>query len=174
MTARSTIFLNFVRHYAAPKHWKRDGVKYGCVTYYPKNKDHVDPQFVPTKLLVVQRVKPFMGNPYWEKDILRKHLGFDRKQGDVAIVKNTPEMCALLWKVKHLVKISPLKLPDKLPTEDDLNGTYLHENGTLYVIPKVNPVRCEATEQFVNNPKRLNRDVIKEKLRLQWLQGNLM
>lgn len=90
------------------------------------------------------------------------------------IVKNTPDMCALLWKVKHLVKIVPIKLPDKLPTADDLNGTYLHENGIFYVIPKVDPAREEAVVEFVNNPKKLNRNVISEKLRLQWVSHGLV
>lgn len=80
-------------------------------------------------------------------------------------------MCALLWKVKHLIKITPIKLPDKLPTADDLNGTYLHENGTFYIVPKVDPACYEATEKFEDDPKRLNRDVIKERLRLMWLDG---
>ena len=98
-----------------------------------------------------------------------------QKHGDVlVIVKNTPDMCAMLWKVKHLVKIIPIKLPDKLPTMDDLNGTYLHENGTFYVVPKVDPICEEAVEQFINNPKKLNRDIIQEKLRLKWLEGNFM
>lgn len=100
--------------------------------------------------------------------VLQKHVN------DPVIVKNTPEICAMLWKVKHLVKIVPLKLPDKLPTPDDLNGTYLHENGTFYVVPKVDPAREEAVEKFVNDPKKLNRDIIQDKLRLKWHEGITM
>ncbi|KAG5311956.1 RM30 protein, partial [Acromyrmex insinuator] len=164
-----------------------------------RRPDHVDPSFEPSKLLLIRRVKPFAGNPWWEKKVL-KNLGFEekvakvvcikrrimfdklfirliilQKHGDVlVIVKNTPDMCAMLWKVKHLIKIVPIKLPDKLPTTDDLNGTYLHENGTFYVVPKVESVCEEAVEQFINNPKKLNRDIIQDKLRLKWLEGNLM
>lgn len=79
----------------------------------------------------------------------------------------------MLWKVKHLVKIVPIKLPDKLPIPDDINGTYLHENGTFYVVPKVDPAREEALKKFVNDPKKLNNDIIQEKLRLKWLEGHL-
>jgi len=99
--------------------------------------------------------------------VLQKHVN------DPVIVKNIPEMCAMLWKVKHLVKIVPIKLPDKLPTTD-LNGTYLHENGTFYVVPKVDSAREEAVEKFVNNPKKLNRNLIQDKLRLKWLHGSFM
>lgn len=83
-------------------------------------------------------------------------------------------MCALLWKVKHLIKIVPIKLPDKLPTADDLNGTYLHENGTFYVTPKVDSAREEAVIEFINNRKKLNRQLIQDKLRLKWNEGTLM
>lgn len=100
--------------------------------------------------------------------VLQKHVN------DPVIVKNIPEICAMLWKVKHLVKIVPIKLPDKLPTMDDLNGTYLHENGTFYVVPKVDSAREEAVEMFVNDPKKLNRNLIQDKLRLKWLEGNFM
>ncbi|KYQ58356.1 39S ribosomal protein L30, mitochondrial [Trachymyrmex zeteki] len=177
------IFLNLVRHASFMKRkirWRNaqgkfEGVKYEHVTYFPKRPDHVDPPFEPSKLLLVRRVKPFAGNPWWEKEML-ENLGFEaKKHGDnPVIVKNTPQMCAMLWRVKHLVKIVPIKLPDKLPTADDLNGTYLHENGTFYVVPKVDPIREEAVEQFMNSVKKLNRDIIQEKLRLKWLEGNLM
>ena len=40
--------------------------------------DHVDPPIVPSKVLMVVRVKPWKGNPYWEKDTL-SHLGFEEK-----------------------------------------------------------------------------------------------
>ncbi|KAG5329371.1 RM30 protein, partial [Acromyrmex heyeri] len=178
---------------------KIEGVKYGHITYFPRHPDNVDPSFEPSKLLLIRRVKPFAGNPWWEKKVL-KNLGFEekvakvvcikrrimfdklfirlivlQKHGDVlVIVKNTPDMCAMLWKVKHLIKIVPIKLPDKLPTTNDLNGTYLHENGTFYVVPKVEPICEEAVEQFINNPKKLNRDIIQDKLRLKWLEGNFM
>ncbi|XP_018406700.1 PREDICTED: 39S ribosomal protein L30, mitochondrial [Cyphomyrmex costatus] len=177
-------FLNFVRHmtvfmrrrirYKDAK-GNPEGIKYEHVTYFPRHPNHVDPSFEPSKLLLVTRVKPFAGNPWWEKRML-KNIGFDDEphKNDPVIVKNAPDVCAMLWKIKHLVKIVPIKLPDKLPTPDDLNGTYLHENGTFYVVPKVDPIREEAVEQFINNPKKLNRDIIQEKLRLKWLEGSLM
>lgn len=144
-------------------------------------------------------VKPFVGNPWWDKKTLEtigfvnevaKVVGLKCKimfdkfficlivlqkhvSDPIVIVKNTPEMCAKLWKVKHLIKIVPIKLPDKLPM-DDLNGTYLHENGTFYVVPKVDPAREEAVIKFINDPKKLNRDLIQEKLRHKWNLGIIM
>jgi hypothetical protein len=37
-----------------------------------------DPPYEPTKLLMVQRVKPVKGNPYWDKKLLR-HFRLDGK-----------------------------------------------------------------------------------------------
>lgn len=90
------------------------------------------------------------------------------------IVKNIPNICAMLWTVKHLVKITPIKLPQELPTKNDLGGTYLHENGTFSVIPKVDSARLEATKKFMNDEKKLDRNRIKEKLRLEWLRGDVI
>lgn len=79
----------------------------------------------------------------------------------------------MLWTVKHLVKITPIKLPDELPDPDYLGGSYLHENGTFSVVPRIDPSRVECTEKFENDPKKLEAPKIIEKLRLQWLNGNL-
>ncbi|KYN06674.1 39S ribosomal protein L30, mitochondrial, partial [Cyphomyrmex costatus] len=154
-------FLNFVRHmtvfmrrrirYKDAK-GNPEGIKYEHVTYFPRTM---------TTLTISKSHDCYS----W--------FGYPHKN-DPVIVKNAPDVCAMLWKIKHLVKIVPIKLPDKLPTPDDLNGTYLHENGTFYVVPKVDPIREEAVEQFINNPKKLNRDIIQEKLRLKWLEGSLM
>jgi len=89
------------------------------------------------------------------------------------IVKNTPNMCSMLWKVKHLIEVIPIQLPDKLPSVDDLSGTYLHHNGTFSVIPKVEPVRIEATEKFMTDSKKLDREYIQDVLRKQWFNGRM-
>ncbi|XP_015179203.1 PREDICTED: 39S ribosomal protein L30, mitochondrial [Polistes dominula] len=172
MTNKFKIFTTFVRNYSAPKKWEVDEVRYGNIRYYPRSPNHKDPPIVPSKLLMVTLVKPFAGNPYWEKNVL-KQLGIQERGRVPVIVKNIPEICSMLWVVKHLVKITPIKLPDKLPDPDVLGESYLHENGTLYVIPKIDPLRIESTEQFINNPKKLENARLKEQLRLHWLNGTL-
>lgn len=52
--------------------------------FYSSTKNHVDPPIVPSKVLMVHRVKPFKGNPYWEKDILET-LGFIEKVRNPAL-----------------------------------------------------------------------------------------
>lgn len=83
-------------------------------------------------------------------------------------MKNTPAVCLDLWKIKHLIKITPIEMPDKLPDIDTIS-TYLHENGTLLVFPKLDEKRLKATEEFMNNPKKMDPDTLVEKLRLEWL-----
>ncbi|KAG8034343.1 hypothetical protein G9C98_007419 [Cotesia typhae] len=87
---------------------------------------------------------------------------------DIAIVKNTPEVCTLLWKIKHLIKVTPINMPDKLPDDDSVQ-TWLHENGDLLLAPRVDPAREKATMEFINNPKRLDRKTLKDELRYRWL-----
>lgn len=169
MSNASRILLGGVRHYAK-KFAGEPGVKYGLITYYPRTPDHVDPPIEPTKLLMIRRVKPFKGNPWWHKDILT-HLGLEDKINDVAIVKNTPEMCARLWRIKHLIEIMPIQCPDGLPKDGDLNGTYLHENGTFSVNHKVkiDQKRIDAIDEYLNDWKKLDRETVRKELRLKWL-----
>uniref|UniRef100_A0A1L8DRH4 Large ribosomal subunit protein uL30m n=1 Tax=Nyssomyia neivai TaxID=330878 RepID=A0A1L8DRH4_9DIPT len=164
----------FVRNYG--KHNKRwvykdgDGVRYGKILYYPRHPDHQDPPVEPSKLFMVKRIKPFKGNPFWEKRILFD-LGIADKTNDVAIVKNTPEMNTLLWKVKHLVKITPIVFPYGEPTENDINYTYLKENGECIVAKeiKVDDERWQAAVEFKDDKKRLDSETLKRDSRLKWL-----
>ncbi|XP_014603376.1 PREDICTED: 39S ribosomal protein L30, mitochondrial [Polistes canadensis] len=172
MASKWKVLTSFVRNYSTPKQWEVDAVKYGKIKYYPRSPNHEDPPIIPSKLLMITLVKPFAGNPYWEKNTL-KQLGIQERGRDPVIVKNIPEICSMLWRVKHLVKITPIKLPDQLPDSDDFGGSYLHENGTFYVIPKIDPLRIESTDKFINNPKKLENIRLKEQLRLQWLNGTL-
>ncbi|KOX71465.1 39S ribosomal protein L30, mitochondrial [Melipona quadrifasciata] len=128
--------------------------------------DHVDPPIVPSKVLMVIRVKPWKGNPYWEKNIL-SHLGFEERKNEPVFLKNIPEICAMLWRVKHLVKIIPL-------TVDDFTTYYIHENGTIHDTGKLDPARYQATMEAKNNTKKMNHYTIREQLRLRWLKGNLI
>ncbi|XP_034949084.1 39S ribosomal protein L30, mitochondrial [Chelonus insularis] len=153
-----------------PREWKPDGIKYGKITYYPRNADHKDPPFEPTKLLMVQRVKPYKGNPYWEKYILDA-LKLNEIASDIAIVKNIPEVCAQLWKIKHLVKITPIYLPEKLPEDSDSVQTWLLDNGKFLLAPKVDSAREKATVEFMNDPKRLDRETLRTELRKRWQRG---
>ncbi|XP_076160108.1 mitochondrial ribosomal protein L30 [Ptiloglossa arizonensis] len=165
------VLLTFVRHRHYSKRWLEDAVRYDLIKYHPVKKTHVDPPIVPSKVFQVYRVKPFKGKPWWEKDILTQ-LGFKERVNDPVFVKNTPEMCKVLWQVKHLIKVIPLKIPERLPDINDLSNVYVHESGRYDNFGKLDPVRLEATLKAQSSVKKLSTATISEKLRLQWMKGN--
>lgn len=110
------------------------------------------------------------GLPYWEKRVLQE-LKLDRKQSDVVILKNIPEVNRALWKVKHVVEIVPVTFPDGFPK--DSRGTYLKENGELVVKKELVP--CESSLQktlgYRHDPKRLDGATLKKDADMKWLSG---
>ncbi|XP_026813769.1 uncharacterized protein LOC113554220 [Rhopalosiphum maidis] len=145
------------------------GKKYLGFTYYPREGE-VDPPYTPTKLFMVQRVKRYLYNPYWQKKILTD-MGLDHKISDIAIVKNTPEMNARLWKVKHLIKITPIQTPDGLPEKEDYWGTHLDSDGVFRISKKFLPdtKRLEATKDFEKLAERVDKDTVEKNCRNKWL-----
>nr|XP_033321788.1 39S ribosomal protein L30, mitochondrial [Megalopta genalis] len=168
-----SVLLTFVRYRHNPKAWIPDAVKYPGVTYYPRNKTDVDPPIVPSKIFMIHRVKSFKGNPYWDKDTL-KRIGLSEVNREPVFVKNTPEVCSQLWKIKHLIKITPVKLPDGEIKADENREYYFHSSGDIYIGGKLDPARLEATKNFKNSMARMERRTISEKLRLRWINGSLI
>jgi large subunit ribosomal protein L30 len=89
------------------------------------------------------------------------------------VVKNIPENNARLWKVKHLVKISPITFPYGEPKEADINYTFLKENGECLVTKEIEikPEKVEAAENFLKDSNRLDGKRLKKDSRLKWLNG---
>lgn len=110
------------------------------------------------------------GNTHWEKKILID-LKLDKNINDFAIVKNIPENCERLWKVKHLVKIVPITFPYGEPTENDIDHTFLKENGECIVTKeiKIDDGRVEATRKFVDDTRKLDSETLVKDSRLKWL-----
>lgn len=110
------------------------------------------------------------GLPYWEKKILHE-LKLDGKMMDVAILKNVPEVNRMLWRVKHVVKISPITFPDGFPKDN--RGTYLKDNGELVVKKALVPCESslEKTTVFRKDEKRLDGATLKRDSELKWLSG---
>lgn len=96
---------------------------------------------------------------------------FILQKGAIAVVKNIPENNARLQKIKHLIHITPITFPHGEPTEEDLNYTFLKENGECVVKKKiqVSQERLEATEKHEKDPTRLDRQTLKRELRMRWL-----
>lgn len=79
-------------------------------------------------------------------------------------------MCAMLWKIKHLVDVRPINAPENLP-DDTTSSTWLHENGDLLVGPKIDPGREAATQAFIKDRKRMDRAYINDWMRRSWMNG---
>lgn len=56
------------------------------------------------------------------------------------IHKNIPSVNAKLKVVKHLIRIQPLKLPQGLPTEENMSSTCLKSTGELVMHWRLMPV----------------------------------
>lgn len=80
---------------------------------------------------------------------------------------------ALLWKVKHLVCVEPISFPYGEPTEDDVKHTKLKENGECIVHKKIgiDSAVITATEQFIKDPVRLDKDTLKRDALLKWVRN---
>lgn len=91
----------------------------------------------------------------------------------MAIVKNIPETNAMLWKVKHLVNIVPIKFPFGEPSPNDVNYTFLKENGDCVVTKeiKVDESRLRATQEFEQRPDRLDGETLRKDSRLKYLNN---
>lgn len=93
------------------------------------------------------------------------------QQVDKAIVKNVPEMNAMLWTVKHVVKITPITFPYGEPKEGDKG--YLNDKGQYILIKKIggdiDEKRLQVSEQVFTDRLRLDADTLKKKLRDIWL-----
>lgn len=88
----------------------------------------------------------------------------------MAVVKNIPGINATLWKVKHLIKITPIQFPYGEPTKDDINYTILKENGQCIVMKKLEPQhsQIEALDEFDTDKKKMDSTTIKRDSRLKW------
>ncbi|CAH0699238.1 unnamed protein product [Spodoptera exigua] len=147
------------------------GIRYpGGIVYYPRYPDHKDPEYTPTKLFRVERIKPSKHQPHYLKSILREFNILEECENHVTVVKNIPEINMRLWKIKHLIKITPIVFPYGEPTKDDINYTVLKENGQCIVTKTIGPKpeQIEALEQFEKSEKKMDSDTLKKDSRYKW------
>ena len=105
---------------------------------------------------------------------MKLHVLLSLKGDAIAIVKNIPEINAMLWKVKHLIKMEAITFPYGEPTTEDINHTYLKENGECLVIKEIGKdhlKRLEAAINFHSDPKKLSEETLKRDSRRQWVDG---
>jgi len=105
------------------------------VQYYPHAGEEI-PQEPPSPVLMVKRMKTLVGEPYWIKDYCEQlGMGVTQNIGKMAFLPNTPSVGLLLFKIKHIVKITPLTFPNGMPDDftPDTHGFRLTSTGEFIV-----------------------------------------
>ncbi|XP_042886856.1 39S ribosomal protein L30, mitochondrial-like [Penaeus japonicus] len=150
-----------------PQQLPDGSLQYFGFQYYPRHPGQVDPPYDPAPLHLVTRVRCLKKKPWWDKMIM-KQLGLDKKRSDVAVVKNNPENNAMLWKVKHLVKITPIRVPENLPEDMDPACCFLKETGEFIYSPhiKVDEKALQVDEKLVAT--KWNQDFVDRETRKNW------
>ncbi|XP_072899578.1 large ribosomal subunit protein uL30m [Hemitrygon akajei] len=98
----------------------------------------------PHQLHIITRIKCTKRRPYWEKKIVHD-LGLD-KSNQPQIHKNIPSVNSKLKVIKHLIRVQPLRLPQGLPTEQELADTYLKSTGELIIRRHLQPLKEKSHE----------------------------
>ncbi|XP_077559014.1 mitochondrial ribosomal protein L30 [Haemaphysalis longicornis] len=132
------------------------------------------------KLLLVERVVDVYGTPHWERNILQllrlaqskedKKAKIRRPLGSRTIVKNTPFMCKMLWRVKHLVRVSPITFPDGEPTEVT-SGTHLSRDGVFRIVPHLRVPEQRLAEPPAHVRRKFAGQEIAKLLHHKWNHG---
>lgn len=93
------------------------------MTYFPHKGEVAWPDdYQPSPVLLVKRVKELRGQPWWHKmDCERIGLGYRTNMHTVVALPNLSNYNALLYRIKHLVEITPVQFPDGLPTPEEFD-----------------------------------------------------
>lgn len=155
----------------AQANWE-GGIKYKGFTYYPRPGE-IDPPCEPSKLFMVQRIADWKGTEYWCKKIL-----FDFKldkafrKSKISIIKNTPDNNEKLWKIKHLVKITPIKFLNGEPQESDVFATYLNYKGELEIKKNIDgETTVKEVMEAKANPISLKKSDLRKQSLNVWQSG---
>lgn len=98
------------------------------------------------------------------------------QRAETAIVKNTPTTNARLYKIKHLIEITPISMPYGMP-ENAENG-FLKENGEFVAcnsLQEGNQLQLEESKVEKENlmKKSVDGETLKKRLHLNWYQRYL-
>jgi len=140
---------------------------------YWTHKGEQIPDDPPSPVLMVQKLKLNRGQPYWIKDYMRQ-IGLNHSQSreDVVGIKvflpNTPSVCMILQRVKHMVKITPLTFPNGIPDDFDpaTHGYKLSATGEFAITDRP----LETTESIAARAHwmKIDEEVIKRECQRQW------
>ncbi|XP_064481428.1 large ribosomal subunit protein uL30m-like [Ornithodoros turicata] len=133
------------------------------------------------KLFLVERIASEYGVPHYEKDILKilqllpskedKKNRIRRPVGSRTVVKNTPFMCKMLWRVKHLIRVSPITFPDGEPTLEHCGYTHLDRDGMFRIIPKLQVDQNRLLNPPEYEKTKLEGEHIRKVLHRKWMNS---
>lgn len=140
------------------------------VKYYP-HKDEEVPTEAPSPVLMVRRTKSLYGEPWFNKNYCQQiGLGTKEKESKLVFLPNLPSVSLVLFKIKHLLEITPVTFPNGIPEDFDpeTHGYKLKSNGEFIVHPslKVDPEECVRNADWM----KLDRKQIKAEAERHWKQ----
>ncbi|KAG0693726.1 39S ribosomal protein L30, mitochondrial [Chionoecetes opilio] len=150
-----------------PKPMPDGGMQYFGFQYYPRHPGKEEPPCEPLPLHLVTRVKSLQNKPWWDREIMQK-LGLTGKRNETSIVKNSPQSNALLWKVKHLVKVTPIRLPDDQLDNCDPRCCFLKEDGEFSVTPTVHVEDAHLEEDPKLVASKWDKEFVDRHTRKNW------
>jgi hypothetical protein len=105
------------------------------VKYYPHAGEEI-PAIQPSPVLMVKRVKKLNGETWFNKDYCGQiGLGKNDRTTTVVFLPNIPSVSSILFKIKHIVEITPVTFPNGIPDDfdPDKHGYKLKPNGEFVV-----------------------------------------
>jgi len=126
-------------------------VRYYGFDYYPEDPKNMEsiPKEEISKLFMLTLVTRFQRIPWFYANIL-KEFGFvkcKRQLNQVVVCKNTPCNNRKLYNVKHLIEITPIRLPEDLPLDADPKHCFLTDDGEFIYNPEM-----EVSEERMAEP----------------------
>lgn len=85
---------------------------------------------------LVWRYKSF-GRTVWTEKLIMRRLGLHQRASDIPVIlPNTPHYNQMLWEIKHLIRLKPVKFPNGMPTEEDIGNIKIDlRTGELHINP---------------------------------------
>jgi len=123
------------------------------VKYYPHAGEQL-PDGPPSPVLMVEKAKTEYGEPYWIKDyLIQIGLDADKKVGHKVFLPNTPSVGMILYRIKHIVRITPVTFPNGIPDnfDPDTHGYSLSAKGefTITDVPRESPESIAARAEWM-------------------------
>jgi len=138
------------------------------VKYWPLEGEEVE-QEQPSPVLMVAKIKSLKGEPYYLKDYCEQiGLGKHEELGKKVFLPNLPSVGLLLYKIKHIIKITPITFPQGMPEDfcPDTHGFKLTPMGEFIVTP----TKGESPESIARRADwmKITNENIEKEARNQW------